>query len=463
MSSPTFSKPPVLPRREPPAPELDHAPDHSGNGGVHDEIPTVEALSRPRRTTLILIGVALVIVLVGALLAGLLPKLARNAELNAEVQAEAAALPTVNLELPRPSEPAVKIDLPGSVQALQETAIYARTTGYLKRWLVDIGGAVKAGQLLAEIDSPEVDAELMQARADLNSAQANLSKSQLDLTYVETTLRRFEALIKTNGVTPQELDQHRAETAKARTTLAQAQAKVAADQANVKKLEDMQSFEKVTAPFAGTITARNYDVGALITADGVSGVQPMFRIAETDVLRVWVNVPQTYATVIKPGLEAKLLVREYPGREFVGKVAHTAGALDPATRTLLTEVRVPNPDGKLFAGMYAQVKFDVTNPAPPLIVPVSALIENAQGTQVAVVDANQVARFRKVEVGRDFGTTVEITTGLSPEDRIVTNPGERLADGARVRIVSEPKAQPKPEKKSAPLPHPGGPSEANAQ
>lgn len=467
MDAPMLEKPPGRSRSSTSSVESRQSPalqdlvggDGNGQEAEHDQIPAVDDLPKPNRTLLIALAVLLVLVVAAAFVLGLLPRLQRNAELNADAQAELDPLPSVSVQYPRASEPITEIQLPGSAQPLQETAIYARTTGYLKRWLVDIGAQVKAGQLLAEIDSPEVDQELMQARADLASAQANLSKSQLDLTYIETTLKRYEALIKTNGVTPQELDQHRADTAKARTTVAQAQATVASDQANVRKLEDMQSFEKVTAPFGGTITARNFDIGALITANGTAGVQPMFRIAETDALRVWVNVPQSYATSVKPGLEAKLLVREYPGQEFGGKVANTAGALDAATRTLLTEVRAANADGRLFAGIYCTVRFHLTNSAPPLIIPVSALIDNAQGTQVAVVDPSDVARFRRVEVGRDFGTEVEIMTGLSPSDRIVTNPGERLADGAKVRIVSQPQTQPE----TTPPSQPRNPKESEAR
>ena len=467
MDAPMLEKNPVRSRtstssvetREPASLQELVRGDGNGQEAGHDQIPALDDLPKPNRALLIALAVLLLLAVAGAFVTGLLPKLQRNAELNADAEAQFDPLPAVSVQYPHTSQAAGEIQLPGNVQPLQETAIYARTTGYLKRWLVDIGGQIKAGQLLAEIDSPEVDQQLMQARADLASAQANLSKSQLDLTYIETTLKRFEALIKTNGVTPQELDMHRADAAKARTTVSQAQATVASDQANVRRLEEMQLFEKVTAPFSGTITARNYDIGALITANGTAGVQPMFRIAETDVLRVWVNVPQTYATSVKPGLEATLLVREYPGQEFPAKVANTAGALDTATRTLLTEVRAANADGRLFAGIYCTVKFRLTNPAPPLIIPVSALIDNAQGTQVAVVDAADVARFHRVEIGRDFGTEVEVMTGLSPGDRIVTNPGERLADGAKVRIVSQPQTQPE----TTPAPEPQHASESEAR
>ena len=440
MSSPTLDKPPARPRRDPqPAGTVPYqaAPDEHKAG--HDEIPTVDALPRPNRTILVLLGLGLLLVLGSAFVLGYLPKLHRTAEMNAQVQSEADALPAVSVQFPRAAETWTRLELPGSAQPLQETAIYARTTGYLKRWTADYGATVKKDQLLAEIDAPDVDERLRQARATLIADQANISRSELDLSLADVTQKRYESLVKTQGVTPQELDTYHANFARARTTLANAKAALAADEANVTRLEDLQSFERITAPFDGTITARTYDVGALITANGTQGGMPMFRIAETDVLRVWVNVPQSYSTEIKPGLEAKLSVREYPVRTFSGKVAHTAGALDSASRTLLTEVQVPNKEGKLIAGMYAQVTFEVTNPAPPLIVPVSALVETGDGSHVAVIDSQSVLHLKKVEIGRDFGKEVEISNGLLPQDRIVTNPGERTAEGIKVRVVSEEK------------------------
>jgi RND family efflux transporter MFP subunit len=228
--------------------------------------------------------------------------------------------------------------------------------------------------------------------------------------------------------------------AKARTAVAQAKAAVQADEANVKRLEDLQSFQKITAPFEGTITARNYDIGALITANGGAGIKPLFRLEQVDVLRVWVNVPQANSTVVRPGLTAKIAVREYPGKLFDAKVAHTAGALDTNTRTLLTEVQVQNPDGKLFAGMFCNVQFQLVNPAPPLKIPITALISDAQGNQVAVVDHDNIAHYRTVTLGRDYGTTVEVLTGLEKSDHVITNPGQRLSDGGKVRPLNEPKA-----------------------
>lgn len=437
MDSPTLQKPPYRSRREEsPAPVVPVPPGPHGNEGFHeDELPNVENLPRPKRSLLVLIGVVLAIVLAGAFAYGLLPKLHTTADLNAEAQARADALPTVSVQLPTKSATASKLELPGNVQALQETDIYARTTGYLKQWLVDYGARVNKDQLLGVIDSPEIDEQLRQARGMLASDEANVSKGELDLQLTDVTQKRYEALINTQGVTPQELDTYHANYAKARTALAMARASVVADLANVKRLEDMQSFERITAPFAGTITARNYDVGALITANGTSAVQPIFKIQETDVLRAWVSVPQSYSTMMKPGLHAKLTVREYPHETFVGAVAHTAGALDPSTRTLLTEVRVPNPDGRLLAGMFAQVTFEITNPAPPLMIPVGALITNAGDNQVAVVGSDDICHYKNVELGRDYGITVEVTSGLSGDERIVTNPGERLSEGVKVRVL----------------------------
>jgi len=443
MDSPTLQKPPHRSRREdalaahesarPAAPE----PAHDDEGFHEDELPDIQSLPRPRGAFLIVLSVLLILVLGGAFVFGLLPKLHTTDELNAEAEARADAVPTVSVQLPVKEAAASKLDLPGSIQALQETDIYARTTGYLKQWLVDYGAHVKKGQLLATIDSPEVDAQLDQARGMVASDQANVSKGELDLQLADVTQKRYEALINTQGVTPQELDTYHANYAKARTALAMARASLAADAANVKRLQDMQSFEKITAPFDGTVTARNYDVGALITANGTSGVQPIFRIQETDILRVWVNVPQAYSTLVKPGLQAKLSVREYASQTFTGTVAHTAGALDPNTRTLLTEVRVPNPDGKLLAGMFAQVTFEVTNPVPPLIIPVSALITTGSGNQVAVVGSDEVCHYKDIQLGRDYGTTVEVTSGLMGDERIVTNPGERLSEGVKVRVLGD--------------------------
>lgn len=404
--------------------------------GVHDEIPSADSLPRPKSSVLWVLAI-LAIVLIGvAFAAGYIPRAHRDAVLDEEAEARAAELPGVSVQLPQKTQASTALQLPGNVQPLQETSLYARTTGYLKKWNFDIGAHVKAGDLLAEIDAPDVDAQLESARADLENAQAAYQRALVNQNYADVTLKRYESLIATQSVTAQEIDQYRQSAAAARAASGSAKAAVDSDAAKVKELADMVSFEKVTAPFDGTITARNYDVGALIAANGTGGVMPLFRLAETDVLRVWVNVPQSYAPAIHPGLDATLTVREYPGRKFPGKVSNTAGALDTATRTLLTEVQVPNHDGKLISGMFSEVIFQVTNPAPPLVIPTSALIENADGNQVAVVGPDDVVHYRKIEMGRDFGTHIEITSGLQDDDKVVTNPGERLSDGVKVRLLN---------------------------
>lgn len=404
--------------------------------GVHDEIPSAESLPRPRRSMLWVLGLLAVIAIAAGFAAGYIPRAHRDTVFNEEAEARANALLGVSVQLPQKTEASTALELPGNVQPLQETSLYARTTGYLKKWNFDIGAHVKAGDLLAEIDAPDVDAQLESAKADLENAQAAYQRALVNQNFADITLKRYESLIATQSVTAQEIDQYRQSAAGARAASNSAKAAVDSDVAKVKELSDMVSFEKVTAPFDGTITSRPYDVGALIAANGTGGAQALFRIAETDVLRVWVSVPQSYAPAIHPGLEAELTVREFPGKKFAGKVSNTAGALDTATRTLLTEVQVPNHDGKLFSGMFAEVTFRVTNSAPPLVIPTSALIESADGNQVAVVGSDDVVHYHHIEMGRDFGTTIEITSGLADDDKVVTNPGERLSDGLKVRILS---------------------------
>ncbi len=309
-----------------------------------------------------------------------------------------------------------QLTIPGDVQAYVETPIYARTEGYLKRWYVDIGGHVKEGQLLATIDTPEIDQQLKQAEAAQLQAQANLDLAR-------TTAERWHNLLKSDGVSQQEVDTNDA-AYKAR------QADYAAALANVERLKSMQSFQQVVAPFSGVITARDIDIGALIT-NGTS--KELFKLAQIDVMRVYVNVPEGYSNDMHLGLPARLHIAEFPNRVFTGKVAHTAGAIDPASRTLLTEVQVPNPKSELMPGAYAEVTFDIGSAEPPLVIPSNALIFRAAGTQVAVVDSAQRARLRKISLGRDFGTTLEVLSGVDPQDLVIINPPDSLADGTLVK------------------------------
>jgi RND family efflux transporter MFP subunit len=308
--------------------------------------------------------------------------------------------------------------LPGNVQAFVETPIYARTSGYLTKWYVDIGGRVKAGDLLALIDTPEVDQQLRQAEAAQLQAQANLDLAR-------STADRFQNLLKADGVSQQEVDQNVA-AYKAR------QADFEAAVANVDRLKYLQSFQRVTAPFAGVVTARSVDTGALINP----GNQQLFKLAQIDVLRVYANVPETYGNEMVAGVPAELHVAEIPNRAFSGRVVRTSGAIDPSSRTLLTELDVANPKGEIMPGAYAQVIFRLHSGVRSLIVPSNTLIFRSEGSQVAVVDNNH-AHLQKVTIGRDFGTSLEIVSGLTGKDEIILNPPDSLSEGQPVSIQED--------------------------
>ncbi|MGA2483583.1 MAG: efflux RND transporter periplasmic adaptor subunit [Candidatus Acidiferrales bacterium] len=330
----------------------------------------------------------------------------------------------VSVVHPRPSQGGHEVELPGNLQAYAETPIYARTNGYLKRWFVDIGGRVKQGQLLAEIDTPEVDQELEQAQAAEAQAAANLDLAR-------TTAERWQILLKSDGVSKQEVDQN-VSAYKAR------EADLLAAKANVKRLEDLQSFKQVTAPFSGILTVRNVDVGALISSTIASSAQPLFRIAQTNVLRVYVNVPQTYSRSVVEGVAADLAVPEFPKQTFPGKVVRTSGEIDPASRTFLAEVDVPNSTGKLLPGAYATVRFHITAAEPPLVLPSNTLLFRSGGTEVAVSGGDGKVHIEKVVVGRDLGTSVEIVEGVQPNDSIILNPPDSIAEGDLVEVKPAP-------------------------
>jgi RND family efflux transporter MFP subunit len=310
------------------------------------------------------------------------------------------------------------VTLPGSLEAFIDTAIHARTSGYLGAWLVDIGDRVKAGQTLASIESPEIDQELNQARANLGQARANLILAKV-------TAQRWQGLAAQNAVAQQEVDQKTAD-------YAARQADVVAAEANVQRLAQMQRFETVTAPFDGVITARHTDIGDLISAG--SGPE-LFHLAQTEVLRAYVNVPQSDATAIRVGAPADVLLAEFPGRAFSGVVARYAGALDAGSRTLLVEVRVPNAQGELFAGMFCQIRFRLRSSHPTILIPSNDAIIRADGTLVARVTGEDVIHLQKVILGRDFGTTIEVLDGLAEGDRLVDNPSDALVDGEAVEPV----------------------------
>ncbi len=345
------------------------------------------------------------------------------ARASADAQARTSGRPTVNVAIAAHAPSANEIILPASLEALLEAPIYARTSGYLAKFLVDLGDHVTAGQTLAIIETPEVDQELNQAQAALEQAQANLELARSSAT-------RWKDLGAQNAVAQQEVDEKSAAfTARG--------ADVHAAEANVGRLKQLKDYQTVTAPFDGVISARNVDIGTLITAGGTG--RALFRVAQTGTLRVYASVPQTYFNAVKPGLPVDLLVNEFPGRVFAGKVARAAGALDPATRTLLTEVQIPNEKNELLAGMFGQVRFRLQAGEPPLIIPSNAVILRNDGTYVATVDSANLLHFVKVKLGHDFGLTVEIAAGLADGAHVVANPNDALADGEQVEpLLPEP-------------------------
>ena len=327
------------------------------------------------------------------------------------------------------------IVLPVSLYAMQETTIYARTNGYLKRWQVDIGDQVKAGQVLAEIEAPEVDRELDQALASRAQVKANLELAQV-------TSERYAALLKEEAVSPQEVDEkHGLHEAR--------KADYAAAQANLRRLEQMKSFQHVTAPFSGTIVARNVDVGSLIQAGSASSSGWLFKLAQTETIRAHAAVPQSSMRMIKPGMTVDLVVPELGERVFPAKVMRSAGAFDSATRTMVVEMHVPNRGGPLLPGMYAQAKINLVNTEPNLQIPINALMVGGEGTRVAVVDTSGVIHIKPVKVGRDFGKEVEILAGLTDNERVINNPRDSLVEGSKVRATE---MQAHSDKKDAPKP-----------
>jgi RND family efflux transporter MFP subunit len=385
----------------------------------------------------LIFGVILLVIL------GAFTLLQRRAQYQALAEeTEARTIATVAVIHPT-AEPAQEdLVLPGTLQAYVESPIYARTNGYLKTWNHDIGSRVSKGELLADIDTPEVDQQLYQARADLNTAEANANLSKI-------TATRFQDLIKTDGVSKQEVDN-------AVGDLEAKTATVKSSEANVRRLEELESFKHVYAPFSGVITRRNIDIGTLVNAGNGGTQQELFSLAQTDPMRVYLNVPETYAASVRPGLGAYLELTQYPGQTFQGKVVRTAEAIDLNSRTLLTEVDVPNRDGRLFPGGYSQVHLEVKVPVSRVQVPVNALLFRAEGLRAVVVDSNHKTRLRQLVIGRDFGTALEVLQGLQPTDWIVLNPPDSIDDGQEVHVkeVSQTPPQSQPGAPPSPVPPP---------
>jgi len=336
--------------------------------------------------------------------------------------AQQSAVPVVIVTMPKHSDVGDELVLPGDIQAYTDAPIYARTNGYLKRWYADIGKHVKAGQLLAEIETPEVDAQYRQAKADLATADANNRLSQ-------TTAQRFQELRKTGLVAQQDVDNAvgDAEAKKAQTESARQ---------NLQRLEQMQGFNRITAPFEGVVTARRTDVGALVTEGSTTG-QELFHLSSTSRLRVYVQVPQAYANWITPGMAADLTTVERPELRHPAKVVSTAGSIDATTRTLLTELEADNPKGELLPGSYSQVHLPLPTGLKTWRVPSNALLFRGDGLHVATVDAQSQVHLNTVAIGRDYGAEVEILSGVSAQDRIILNPPDSILAGATVKVRAE--------------------------
>jgi RND family efflux transporter MFP subunit len=399
------------------------------NAGGHGGAAPSREAPQVSRGALLTVVVVLAVVTVAVAIFGIVERKHAGAQLTHYTDATAA--PPVSLAQPVFEKNATEIVLPGNIQAYTLAPIYARTTGYVKAWYHDIGSRVRKGELLAVIETPELDQQLSQAKADLATAQSNAGLAKV-------TADRYQGLIGQNAVSQQDTD-NAAQALEARNT------EVTSAQANVRRVEQLQSFERIEAPFDGVITARNLDIGQLISAAGstntpgagtVAGSKEVFDISAIQTLRVFVNVPQVYAPDAKAGVMATLVLPQFPGRTFRGKLVRTSDAVDPATRTLLAEVDVDNRSGELLPGSYTEVHLKVANPAPALIVPVSALILEPDGLHVGIVDATQHARIVRVTPGRDSGSTMEILGGLQPGQQVIANPPDSLTDGEQVRVVT---------------------------
>ena len=359
----------------------------------------------------------LLLVAIGAAYQGIFTRARALSDVTKETQER--AVPAVAVMLPERGVPQEEITLPGTMQAYTDASIFARTNGYLRKWYADIGTRVRAGQLLAEIDAPEIEQQLQQARADQATAEANERLAQ-------TTATRYRELIKTESVAQQDLDN-------ANGNLEARQAVVESARANVKRLEQLHGFTRIEAPFDGVVTARNTDLGALI--DSGNSAHELFHVAETRRLRVFVNVPEVYSRSSRPGMKADLTLKEFPGRRFTGTLARTSEAIDVASRTLLTEIDVDNSRGELLPGSYCEAHLKLPQAAPTLKLPASAVIFKTDALQVAVVDAARRVTLKTVLLGRDFGNTVEILSGLDDHDSVIVNPPDSLATGQVVRVV----------------------------
>ena len=405
-----------------PQPRADKRDSEGDDGHAAAEItPPPKLAPAPPRRALLFIGVV-VLVLVAAGVVAMLMRIHDSHVLADE--AEQNAVPTVAVVHPTAEKPDEELVLPGTLQAYIESPIYARTNGYLVRWYKDIGSHIKQGELLADIDTPEVDQELMQARAARQQVVAAMDLAKINAD-------RYQSLRKTDSVSQQEADTQS-------SGYEQALANLAAADANVRRLQELEGFKHVYAPFDGVLTRRTVDPGALINSGnaGAAGKE-LFDVARTDPLRVYISVPQAYAPAIKTNMDAVVTLQEFPGQKFIGTVVRTADSIDTVTRTLLTEVDVPNKDGKLLPGSFGEVHFKPNIDVNKVTVPVNAMLFRREGPQVAVVGSDGKVQLRRISIGRDYGTTLEIVGGVDVNDRVIVNPSDSIEDGQQVNVAPE--------------------------
>jgi RND family efflux transporter MFP subunit len=353
-----------------------------------------------------------------------------------ESAGQEAQVPVVRVETVKRSSPENRLTLPGTALADQQTSMYARINGYLKSFAVDIGDAVKKGQLVAEIDSPEVDQQLRQAAATLGVAKATLVQAQANQELARVASERWAALVKERAVSQQEADEKRLTLAAREADVESARATIKAQEANVKRLEELQSFKQIQAPFDGVITARNVEIGTLVSEGSGTAARELFRMVQIQNLRFHVQVPEGFVSSIRVGLEATLAFDAHPGKAFSGKVARTSNAVEAASRTMLVEVLVPNPDRVLLPGMYAQVTFGLRQAAPTLVMPSNALLVRPEGTLAAVVGKDKTVHYKKIQVGRDYGTRIEVVSGLDENDQVMVNPTTMIREGEKVEVAA---------------------------
>ena len=410
------------------------------------DIPVQPTRKRPGVRPLLTFFAVLAILIAAGIVAGLLPKLRREKGLQAVEDQQTSQRPVVNVAPAKLASAKSTLDLPGDMQALIESPIFPRVDGYMSKRNVDIGDVVKSGQIMAEIETPELDQQLQQARATLSNSQsalkelqANITLAQANLRLAETTFQRWKTLQAKGAIARQDFDEKDADFQVKRATAEAAEARlvsardmVAANEANVRRLEQTKSFAHVTAPFDGIVTARLMDVGTLVNAGNGGANHEIFRVADLNIMRIFVNVPQTWVSAIHDGQKAELRVQELPGKVFQAVVAHTTHEVDTTSRSMLAVLRTTNPGHVLLPGMYAQVRFATSRPVSTLMIPGDALVNGTQGTRVATTGPDGKVHFKSVRVGNDFGNEVEILDGLSPDDMVIMNPTDSVREGAEV-------------------------------